>query len=169
MKRPLTPDEEKMWERVTQADKPLRKKTVAKVEKQENTGKKKIHVKQKAHIPLPSHSHTLTHGSYDNIDRNTSERFRKGDYPIDGTIDLHGMTHDKAEAALSRFIASHYGRGNRCLLVITGKGVVLREALPRWLAESDLRSVILAFDTAKQKDGGSGAYYILLKRKRGKE
>ncbi|MBY0407454.1 MAG: Smr/MutS family protein, partial [Rickettsiales bacterium] len=43
---------------------------------------------------------------------------------------------------------------------------VLREMLPQWLTEPGLRPLVLAYDTAKPQHGGSGAYYILLRRKR---
>jgi len=114
-------------------------------------------------------------GAYAGIDRNTAERFRKGEMEMDGTIDLHGMSREKAHVALSGFIRHHYDRGSRCLLVITGKGLrqngeqqrgILREMLPQWLAEPGLRGIILAFDVARPKHGGSGAYYILLRRAR---
>jgi len=173
MKRPLTPEEKKLWEQVTAKTAPLSRKS-AKVEKYEDAGKKKPGIKirkeqRTPHVPASLYFHAPKTGAYANIDRNTADRFRKGNYPIDATLDLHGMSHDKAQAALHRFLHSHYERGSRCLLVVTGKGLVLRDALPRWLAESELHSVILTFDVAKQKHGGSGAYYVLLRRKRGKE
>ncbi len=115
-------------------------------------------------------------GAYAGIDRNTADRFKKGETAIDGVVDLHGMSREKAHHAVSAFIHSHWQRGSRCLLAITGKGMknangdesrgVLREALPGWLAEPSLRPLVLACDVAKPKHGGSGAYYILLRRKR---
>ena len=123
----------------------------------------------------PSSAGSPTLATYAGIDRNTAERFRKGEMAMDGTIDLHGMSREKAHVALSGFIRHHYDRGSRCLLAITGKGFrqngeqgrgILREMLPQWLAEPGLRGIILAFDVAKPKHGGSGAYYILLRRAR---
>ena len=55
---------------------------------------------------------------------------------------------------------------------MTGKGVgkegggVLRNAVPRWLNEAPNREKVLAFEYARQKDGGVGALYVLLKRRR---
>ena len=57
--------------------------------------------------------------------------------------------------------------------MVTGKGVgkkgagVLRSAVPRWLNQMPNRDKVLAFDYARQKDGGVGALYILLRRRRG--
>ena len=137
-----------------------------------------------------SDTQPLAQGAYANIDRNTAERFRKGDLRIDAAIDLHGMNREKAYMALSGFLRAHYDQGSRCLLAITGKGQkkqpekkaagkemqqesaqgivqgVLQELLPRWLAEPGLRPMVLVFDVARPKHGGSGAYYILLRRKR---
>ncbi len=48
---------------------------------------------------ISSSSHLLI-STYAGIDRNTAERFRKGQYPIDATLDLHGLSRDKAQAAL---------------------------------------------------------------------
>lgn len=114
---------------------------------------------------------TLKQGQYAGIDRNTAERFRKGNYTIDATLDLHGLSREQAHMALSGFIRAYYSQGARCLLVITGKGYrdgtgVLKELLPHWLDEPGLRPYVLALDTASGKHGGSGAYYILLKRRR---
>jgi DNA-nicking Smr family endonuclease len=81
------------------------------------------------------------------------------------------MTREVAYQALVEFLQRHYARQSRCLLIITGKGSaetggVLRAALPRWLDEPGIKSLILALDVARPKHGGSGAYYVLLRRKR---
>jgi DNA-nicking Smr family endonuclease len=96
--------------------------------------------------------------------------------PIDATLDLHGYKRDNAHQSLLHFIDDHYRQGSRCLLVVTGKGIkssslqpsvgILRESLPVWLADTRLRPMVLAYDVAKPKHGGSGAFYILLRRKR---
>jgi len=182
-KRPLTEEEKHLWEHIKRDTKPLPDSG----RMAENEKQKPVFISSPSLPSFPvtcSQSPTtpLAPGHYANIDRNTADRFRKGKYPIDGTIDLHGMSREKAHIALSGFIRSHYERGSRCLLAITGKGVrkdmqadatqgivrgVLREMLPQWLDEPGLRPMVLAFDSAKQEHGGSGAYYILLRRKRG--
>ncbi|MEZ5825192.1 MAG: Smr/MutS family protein [Geminicoccaceae bacterium] len=61
-------------------------------------------------------------------------------------------------------------RGARCVLVITGMGQrnggILRRMTPRWLDTEPNRSRILAYNTAHLRDGGDGALYVLLKRRR---
>lgn len=114
---------------------------------------------------------SLVHGKAAGVDGNTMDRLRKGKLPIDARLDLHGMTQDQAHSALMRFIEAAYGHGKRCLCVVTGKGTrlsgeigVLRQAVPRWLNQPGLRSKIIAFTHAPQKDGGEGALFVLLKR-----
>ena len=113
----------------------------------------------------------LDHGSAAGIDKRTLERFRKGEMGVDATLDLHGMHQDAAHAALLRFVERAAAGGQRCLLIVTGKGLregtgVLRAQVPRWLNEASLRPLILAIHRARPQHGGDGALYVLLKRKR---
>jgi DNA-nicking Smr family endonuclease len=105
------------------------------------------------------------------IDRRNADRFRRGELPIEGKLDLHGMTQEEAHRMLASFISRNAAAGRRCLLVVTGKGRggapgVLKNAVPHWLNEGGLRTHILATAAARQHHGGGGAIYILLKRKR---
>ena len=119
-------------------------------------------------------------GSIAGLDRRNTERLRRGKLPIDGRIDLHGMTQAQAHAALHRFVQASALSGRRCLLVITGKGLrhgasddmyapepgILRRMVPRWLSEPGIAGHVLAVESAARHHGGSGAYYILLRRRR---
>lgn len=115
----------------------------------------------------------LTHGAQPGIDKNSAKRLKKGQQRIEGRMDLHGMTQEQAHRALNAFVDGAFGSGKRCVLVITGKGLkpdgsigVLRAAVPRWLNQSPNREKVLAFSYATPKDGGEGALYVMLKRKR---
>jgi len=114
----------------------------------------------------------LTHGRAAGVDKRTVERLRRGRIPIDAEIDLHGHTQEEAHRALSAFISRQAGASRRCVRIVTGKGAfregggVLKTAVPRWLNESPLREKILAFSHARRDDGGEGALYVLLRRKR---
>jgi len=113
----------------------------------------------------------LDHGVAVGVDKRTLERFRKGEMPVDATLDLHGMTQDAAHIALLRFIDRAAATGHRCLLVVTGKGLregtgVLRKQVPRWLNDTLTRPLLLAIHRARPQHGGDGALYVLLKRKR---
>jgi len=105
------------------------------------------------------------------IDKRTLQRLKSGEMSIDGTIDLHGMTQTEAHPALLRFLERAAAAGQRCLLVITGKGGpqgegILRYQVPRWLNEPAPRAKILAVVAARPQHGGDGAYYVLLRRRR---
>jgi DNA-nicking Smr family endonuclease len=104
------------------------------------------------------------------LDRRTAERVRKGEIPIDGRIDLHGMTQDDAHAALDRFVRQAWKDGKRMLLVITGKGNlgegVLRRGVPRWLTAGEHAARLLKVSAAQPRHGGDGAFYVLLRRQR---
>lgn len=112
----------------------------------------------------------LVTGQLPDMDKRTAEKLSKGQMVIEGRIDLHGLTEAQAHSALNKFLATSHAMGRRSVLVITGKGVegkgVLRQALPKWLNGAELRPLVLGVSQAKQKDGGEGAFYVLLKRKR---
>ena len=57
------------------------------------------------------------------IEPRVRRRLSRGQLPIDATIDLHGMRQSEAHAALNRFILARHHRGDRTVLVITGKGL----------------------------------------------
>ena len=112
----------------------------------------------------------LTNGDIHFMDRNTGEKFKKGKMPIDAVLDLHGYVLDKAFERLKNFIYAQSQAGARCILIVTGRGKngkgVIRSELPAWLNHVDVRSLIVSFVQARQKDGGDGAFYVLLKRRR---
>lgn len=109
------------------------------------------------------------------VDRRTADRLKRGRLGIDAHIDLHGMTRHAAQDALLGFIDRAHARAQRCVLVITGKGSrggeagVLRAEVPRWLNLPHVRKKVVAVTQAQQRDGGSGAYYVLLRRQRGND
>ncbi|HJU15010.1 MAG TPA: Smr/MutS family protein, partial [Stellaceae bacterium] len=106
------------------------------------------------------------------VDRATAERVKRGRYPIEAQLDLHGMTQAAAHRALIGFVAASREAGRRCVLIITGRGLatgepgILRRAVPRWLDEPELRPYILTIAPAQPRHGGPGALYLLLRRRR---
>ncbi len=126
-----------------------------------------------ARIPAASALHP---GQTAGVDRATAQRFKRGEMPIEASLDLHGMTQDSAHSALVGFIKRARAAGRRCVLVITGKGEragadgaptgVLRANVPRWLNEPGLKASVLAIAHARPRQGGTGALYVLLKRVR---
>lgn len=111
-------------------------------------------------------------GRHPNVDGRTADRLKRGKLEIDGRIDLHGMTQARAHTALAAFVHRAWNEGRRCVLVITGKGSfsaeggVLKRAVPLWLGDAPLRPMVLAVQPAQPRDGGEGALYVLIKRRR---
>lgn len=112
------------------------------------------------------------------MDKKAYGRMTKGKLTPEGRIDLHGMTLDQAHPALIGFVMRSYTEGKRLVLVITGKGKskrddgpipvrrgVLKHQVPQWLQMAPLRSVVLQVREAHLKHGGSGAYYVYLRRR----
>ena len=113
------------------------------------------------------------------IDRKEKRRIVQGRRAIDARLDMHGMTQREAHSALFGFLRSAHQQGHKHVLVITGKGSrgeetgyqighekgVLRRVVPRWLAEPDIRSVIVGFEEAHPTLGGAGALHIRLRRR----
>ena len=109
----------------------------------------------------------LRQGERAGIDGRTQRRLFRGDVPVDRRLDLHGLTAARAESRLAQFIETAARDGCRCVLVITGKGTgILRGLVPDWLKRQPLSPHILALAEARPHDGGSGALYVLLRRKR---
>jgi DNA-nicking Smr family endonuclease len=121
----------------------------------------------KAVPPAPGKPrHTITHA----FDAPTHEKIAKGRLPIEGRVDLHGLTQDQAYSLLLSFLTRAYAGGVRYVLVITGKGSssggegVLRRAVPAWLMTPPFRVLVSSHDHAARNHGGSGALYIRLRR-----
>ena len=96
------------------------------------------------------------------------------------TIDLHGYTLDQANKKISNFINQNYLAGVNKLIVVTGKGLhseneknpyvskdlsILKHSVPEYIKNNkNLMNKIYDFGEAKIEDGGSGAFYIYLKK-----
>ena len=86
-------------------------------------------------------------------------------------IDLHGLNSEQAFSNLVAFFRSSYYKGVRVALVVTGRGLnsmngvpILRAKVQDWFTHDPFKRVVLAFCTAKQEDGGAGAFYVLLRK-----
>ena len=118
----------------------------------------------------PSNPIDLRRGEHAGIDGATRRRLAQGQVPIESRLDLHGLTAEQAERRLARFVDGAALAGQRCILVITGKGPdgngVLRRLVPLWLKAPPLSTQVLAISQARPADGGGGALYVMLRRKR---
>jgi DNA-nicking Smr family endonuclease len=115
----------------------------------------------------PSSPVDLREGDRAGLDSRTQRRLFRGDVPIDRRLDLHGHTAARAEIKLQTFLEDASHAGCRCVLVITGKGAgVLKGHMPGWLKRPPLSGLVLALAEARPVDGGNGAFYVLLRRRR---
>jgi DNA-nicking Smr family endonuclease len=123
----------------------------------------------------------------ESLDASWDRRLAAGRADPDMVIDLHGLSREAARQLLYRRVADAEARNLRVILVITGKGHApgpapadlvpglahgprprgsIRADLPRWLGEEGLSGRIAAVRRAHPKHGGSGACYLILKRRR---
>jgi DNA-nicking Smr family endonuclease len=95
----------------------------------------------------------------------TEARLRRGRLEPEARIDLHGHSYDNAYRLLVAFLARSISEGKRLVLVITGKGGVLRNNLPLWLNGAELGSRVIGMREAHAKHGGGGAFYVALQKR----
>lgn len=120
------------------------------------------------------------------LDGSTSDKLRRGKIEPQANLDLHGLNQVQAHARLTTFIKRCAESGLRCVLVVTGKGApssqrddarsrdltgrsksgVLKEMVPRWLHDGDVRALVAGSQTAHVKHGGAGALYVYLRRRK---
>jgi DNA-nicking Smr family endonuclease len=116
--------------------------------------------------PTPAKRQHVTHS----LDRQTIEKLSKGRLPIEGRVDLHGMSQSEAHSLLLSFLQRAHAGGVRYVLVITGKGSssggegILRRAVPSWLATPPFRPLVSSHDFAARQHGGAGALYVRLRK-----
>ena len=108
------------------------------------------------------------------IERKLKRELARGRGAIDASLDLHGLTQVEAFSALREFLGRAQARGDRLVIVVTGKGKafsdepgVLKRLTPLWLRAPELRMVVLGFEEAQRHHGGAGALYVRLRRRRG--
>jgi len=87
-------------------------------------------------LPPPPKPPVYLERSADPIGGHRAADLRRGRAEPEARIDLHGMTHDGAYRALIGFLRKAQSDDKRVVLVVTGKGGVLREALPLWLGQA---------------------------------
>jgi DNA-nicking Smr family endonuclease len=118
-----------------------------------------------------SDSDEFIQGGARGLDPRVLRRLRKGEFSVQGHVDLHGLSRDEARPMLEAFLAAARAAKKRCVLVVHGRGLhskdqmpVLKDALKRWMATARFARHVLAFATARPHDGGAGAVYVLLRR-----
>lgn len=104
----------------------------------------------------------------DGIQSRVVRKLKRGQFRIEGEIDLHGLNVEAARQAISTFLLLCQSENRRCIRIIHGKGLsskhkgpVLKQMVNRWLRQ---RKEVLAFTSALPQHGGTGAIYVLLKK-----
>jgi DNA-nicking Smr family endonuclease len=112
-------------------------------------------------------------GARTGIDPRLVTRLRRGEFALQGHIDLHGMVRNDAKVALANYIVDSVRKGHRAVLIVHGRGrgspgghPVLKHSTAQWLSHGTISGYVLAFTTARPADGGAGAMYVLLRRER---
>lgn len=102
------------------------------------------------------------------VGRRTMRKLARGNFSVQDEIDLHGMTVPEAKEALQEFIGECELRGLTCIRVVHGKGLgsgnrgpIIKGKVNKWLRQWN---AVLAFVSARQVDGGTGAVYVLLRK-----
>ena len=165
----LSEDDRILWNLVARTARPLKGKAAVeipdRVEPKPAPASNPVNGVPAAAKPKTQHvSHAL--------DDQTLNKLAKGRLPIEGRVDLHGMTQDEAYSLLLTFLHRAHAGGVRYVLVITGKGSssggdgILRRSVPHWLSTPAFRHLVSSHDHAARNHGGSGALYVRLRRTR---
>ena len=109
------------------------------------------------------------------FDRELSRQLARGKLVPQASLDLHHMTLAAAERAVRRFLVEASAQNLRIVLIVTGKGVRLeggrvlggriRSEFVGWLNRADNRDLLRSVRPAHARHGGSGAFYVLLRRR----
>ena len=104
-----------------------------------------------------------------NVPQGITRHLHKGQFSIQGHIDLHGLSAVQAVEALQSFFKETVAAGKRGVLIVHGRGLsspgkpVLKDLVHRWLAAGSWRHWVIAYSSARACDGGAGATYVLLR------
>jgi DNA-nicking Smr family endonuclease len=186
VKRPLKPDEIKIWGMVAATVHPMPGRRIPKAEAPPSlSGEGQVAKRPGGATPdlaptqhpgptPPPASASPRHPPHKGegkkgIEPNRRHRIAKAREEIGGRLDLHGLDQDRAKAVLEGFLVRAWNDGMRAVLVITGKGVqgdgILKRRTPEWLAAPHLSHIVAGISDAARHHGGAGALYVALKRK----
>jgi len=103
----------------------------------------------------------------DGVQEGVYRKFRLGKYQLDARLDLHRKTVEQARQDVYRFIEDAMKYDLRNLIILHGKGekeatpALLKSWTNKWLREFD---DVIAFHSAQQHHGGTGAVYVMLRK-----
>ena len=187
MSRGLDPEEVALWARVMATVRPLRAVAAPAVTKPVATKpppptapakRAVVRVAPRPSLPLKKVEPPKRPMPGVTLDGGWDKRLARGMVSPDTTIDLHGHTLHSAHDLLDGALAQSVARGDRVILLVTGKPPrpeserphargAIRAAIGDWLAGSRHAGAIAAVRGAHPRHGGQGALYIVLRRPRG--
>lgn len=106
-----------------------------------------------------------------NVNREVAKRLHKGEFSLQGHIDLHGLTVEHARQVFEHFLKESIAAGKRMVLIVHGRGLsspaapILKSKVIEWLTTGPWRKWLMAFTSARLCDGGTGATYVLLRKR----
>lgn len=185
-KRPLAPGEKSLWRKVAETVSPLSGVAMPElVAAPTEEPAKPAPIRPRRHaaaMPLSTAKKDAPRDPdtprLDAGDPKMARRVARGRIEIDGTLDLHGYSQEEARTRLYHFIDFAALRGNRVILIITGKGSrgdedhrpfgeaprgILRQRFLEWVEEAPLRQRITSVRQSHQRHGGGGAFYVFLR------
>jgi DNA-nicking Smr family endonuclease len=186
-RRGLSPGEDALWRKATSSVRPLRKgprESAPPLQLGETSKEEVAPVRSRARVaspPAKAASKRAGPSRFASGDPALDRKARRGRIEIERMLDLHGLREAAALTRLRSFLDGASRDGCRCVLVITGKGTsasgadaageerprgVIRKRFQEWIEEEPLRSLITRAAPAQPKDGGSGAFYVFLKKRR---
>jgi len=121
--------------------------------------------------------------SFFTIEKSTiNKKLKKGKIPIDKKIDLHGFSVLNAESIFEEMILRCYKKNLRCLLFITGKGILkknqdydegtklyygkIRNNFFSWIKKPEMQKYILSIEPAGIEHGADGAFFVYLRKQK---
>lgn len=176
--RKLAPEEAALWKRVIATVQPLhpaRRAEAVPVPPPAGPARPAVPARPVATAPAPKPSPAPKPPKAETLDGSWDRRLSRGLVAPETTIDLHGHSLASAYDRLDRGLAQAIARGDRVLLLVTGKPPVaesqrphargaIRAAVGDWLAASRHADRIAAVRGAHPRHGGTGALYIVLRR-----
>lgn len=182
-----------LWDAFTETISPLKGRTPAHIPRVSAPRQAITRLSHDHHSLLaPAHAASLGPATVPaTLDKRSHKAIARGKQAIDRRLDLHGETQDSAFAKLRAAIFSAYSRGERVVLVVTGKGGaryaqrggegsaayrtradfdlhggVLKRMVPVWLTSTELAGLVSGYGTADPAHGGAGALYVRIRRRR---
>jgi DNA-nicking Smr family endonuclease len=176
----LTAEDRALWDKVAASVTPLASRAPTRPEPEPGAGAEPVaETAPTAPAPVAARPPPKAPPPLAPIDRRTALKLGRGAVAIDDRLDLHGLTQDAARRRLLDFLSAAQARGDKLVLVITGKGRdadadplagprgILKRVVPEWLGAPMVRGLVVGFSPARPQHGGAGALYVRLRRPRG--